>query len=142
MQSDIKVLVEAGDTPEPPRDVALTWVSFPCTDLSLVGGRKGLPGEHSSTFYDLMKIRTDLGQHQPPVVALENVNGFATSHDSKDREAAVQVLNGLSCPVNILSLDARSVAPQLRRPGTSRANKPCSHGHWRRRLCERDGLAG
>lgn len=110
MQSDIKVLVEAGDTPEPPRDVAVTWVSFPCTDLSLVGGRKGLPGEHSSTFYDLMKIRTDLA----PVAALENVNGFATSHDGKDREAAVQVLNGLSCPVYILSLDARTVAPQSR----------------------------
>ncbi|MGA5523083.1 DNA cytosine methyltransferase [Streptomyces pseudogriseolus] len=112
--SDIKVLAEAGDAPGLPRDLGLAWASFPCTDLSLAGGRKGLAGKHSGTFYDFMKILTDLGQHQPPVVALENVNGFATSHGGKDLQTAVQALNELGYSVDVLTLDARSWVPQSR----------------------------
>lgn len=112
--SDIKRLAEAGGAPGLPRDLGLAWASFPCTDLSLAGGRKGLAGKHSGTFYDFMKILTDLGRHQPPVVALENVNGFATSHGGKDLQTAVQALNDLGYSVDVLTLDARSWVPQSR----------------------------
>ncbi|MEU2928756.1 DNA (cytosine-5-)-methyltransferase [Streptomyces sp. NPDC007251] len=112
--SDIKKLAEAGGAPGLPRDLGLAWASFPCTDLSLAGGRKGLAGKHSGTFYDFMKILTDLGHHQPPVVALENVNGFATSHGGKDLQTAVQALNDLGYSVDVLTLDARSWVPQSR----------------------------
>lgn len=112
--SDIKKLAEAGDAPGLPRDLGLAWASFPCTDLSLAGGRKGLAGKHSGTFYDFMQILADLGSHRPPVVALENVNGFATSHGGKDLHTAVQALNDLDYSVDVLTLDARSWVPQSR----------------------------
>ncbi|QUI36060.1 DNA cytosine methyltransferase [Streptomyces alfalfae] len=55
-----------------------------------------------------------LGRRRPPVVALENVNGFATSHGGKDLRTAVQALNGLGYSVGVLTLDARSWVPQSR----------------------------
>ena len=41
--------VDAGVVPE----VALATASFPCTDLSLAGERKGLAGKQSSAFWGL-----------------------------------------------------------------------------------------
>lgn len=111
---DVKVLADAGNAPGLPRDLSLAWASFPCTDLSLAGGRKGLAGKHSGTFYDFIKILDDLGTHRPPVVALENVNGFATSHGGEDLRAATRELNGLGYSVDVLTLDARSWVPQSR----------------------------
>lgn len=112
--SDIKLLAEGKKEAKLPRDLGLAWASFPCTDLSLAGGRKGLAGKHSGTFYDFMKILADLGQDQPPVVALENVNGFATSHGGEDLQTAVRQLNELGYSVDVLTLDARSWVPQSR----------------------------
>ncbi|MFF9081723.1 DNA cytosine methyltransferase [Streptomyces rubiginosohelvolus] len=112
--SDVKDIADAGGARGLPRDLSLAWASFPCTDLSLAGGRKGLAGKHSGTFYHFTKILHDLGAHRPPVVALENVNGFATSHGGEDLRAATKELNGLGYSVDVLTLDARSWVPQSR----------------------------
>ncbi|MFG2333388.1 DNA cytosine methyltransferase [Streptomyces sp. NPDC048604] len=111
---DIKEIAEDGNASGLPRDLDLAWASFPCTDLSLAGGRKGLAGKHSGTFWDFTKILENLGKDRPSVVALENVNGFATSHGGADLRAAVQELNRLGYSVDVLTLDARSWVPQSR----------------------------
>ena len=36
--------------------VSLATASFPCTDLSLAGGRKGLAGRHSSAFWGFLDV--------------------------------------------------------------------------------------
>jgi len=113
--ADIKEIalnpVEAGL----PTDLGLAWASFPCTDLSLAGGRKGLAGKHSGTFWDFTGILENLGSDKRPrVVALENVNGFATSHGGDDLRAAIKVLNNLDYSVDVLTLDARRWVPQSR----------------------------
>ncbi|MEV0261613.1 DNA cytosine methyltransferase [Streptomyces sp. NPDC050617] len=105
----------AGDSA--PGRVQLAWASFPCTDLSLAGGRSGLVGEHSSTFWDFIKVVEAMGKRDgavPPVIALENVNGFATSHKGADMKAAVERLNELGYWVDIVTLDARRFVPQSR----------------------------
>ncbi|MFJ9395942.1 DNA cytosine methyltransferase [Streptomyces californicus] len=97
-----------------PRNLDLAWASFPCTDLSLAGGREGLAGKASGTFWNLMEILRCLGADKPRVVALENVNGFATSHAGEDIRAAVRKLNELGYSVDVITLDARRWVPQSR----------------------------
>ncbi|MET8495137.1 DNA cytosine methyltransferase [Streptomyces cellulosae] len=112
--ADIKAVAENLDEYDVPRDLSLAWASFPCTDLSLAGGRKGLAGKHSGTFWNFVTILEKLGEDRPPVVALENVNGFATSHKGEDLKAAIRALNGVGYSVDVITLDARSWVPQSR----------------------------
>lgn len=98
-----------------PENIDLAWASFPCTDLSVAGGRAGLHrGIASSTFWHFIKALSKLGSERPPVVALENVTAFATSHSGRDIVSAIRSLNGLGYSVDVLSIDARRFVPQSR----------------------------
>jgi DNA (cytosine-5)-methyltransferase 1 len=95
-------------------DLDFAWASFPCTDLSLAGWRKGLAGDASGTFYAWARILREMGDRMPRVVAAENVVGLATSHGGDDLRVAVKTLNGLGYSVDVLTLDARRFVPQSR----------------------------
>jgi DNA (cytosine-5)-methyltransferase 1 len=99
-----------------PANLDLAWASFPCTDLSLAGWRRGLGGKNSATFWHFTRVLDELGEHdnRPPVVALENVSGLATSHGGDDLAAAVGELNRLGYSVDVLEIDARRFVPQSR----------------------------
>jgi DNA (cytosine-5)-methyltransferase 1 len=97
-----------------PPDLALAWGSFPCTDLSLAGSRRGLAGKESGTFWHFTRVLEDMGERRPPVIALENVIGLATSSGGQDLAAAVAELNRLGYSVDVLTLDARRFVPQSR----------------------------
>ncbi|MFI5819119.1 DNA cytosine methyltransferase [Streptomyces rishiriensis] len=100
-----------------PGPVDLAWASFPCTDLSLAGGRSGLAGKHSSTFWDFTDVIHAMGERdgkKPAVIALENVNGFATSHNGADMKAAIERLNALGYWADVVTLDGRRFVPQSR----------------------------
>jgi DNA (cytosine-5)-methyltransferase 1 len=100
--------------PAMPADLSLAWGSFPCTDLSLAGWRRGLIGKHSSTFWHFTRVMEEMGSAKPRVVALENVVGLATSHGGEDLAAAIGELNRLGYSVDVLTLDARRFVPQSR----------------------------
>lgn len=98
-----------------PKNTDLAWASFPCTDLSVAGGRAGLHrGIASSTFWHFIKALSKLGSSRPAVIALENVTAFATSHSGRDIASAIRSLNGLGYSVDVLSIDARHFVPQSR----------------------------
>jgi DNA (cytosine-5)-methyltransferase 1 len=97
-----------------PGSLSLAWASFPCTDLSLAGNRLGLSGKESGTFWHFTRILREMGDRRPPVVALENVVGLATSHGGADLAAAIHELNTLDYSVDVLTLDARRFVPQSR----------------------------
>jgi DNA (cytosine-5)-methyltransferase 1 len=97
-----------------PQGIDLAWASFPCTDLSLAGWRRGLAGKHSSTFWSFTRVLEELGDARPRVIALENVVGLATSHGGEDLAGAVSELNRLGYSVDVLTLDARRFVPQSR----------------------------
>ena len=97
-----------------PKSLAVAWASFPCTDLSLAGWRRGLGGKESATFWHFTRIMEEMGQCRPPVVVLENVVGLATSHGGEDLAAAIGELNRLGYSVDVLTLDARRFVPQSR----------------------------
>lgn len=97
-----------------PEDLDFAWASFPCTDLSLAGDRRGLAGKHSGTFFHFTRILGELEDKKPRVIALENVNGLATSHGGDDMAALVRELNGLGYSVDVLALDGRRFVAQSR----------------------------
>lgn len=97
-----------------PRDAALAWASSPCTDLSLAGGRAGLAGAQSGTFWQFVRLMRELGDDSPEVAVLENVVGLATSHGGEDLAAAIRAFNDLGYSVDVLSIDARRFVPQSR----------------------------
>ena len=94
--------------------VGLATASFPCNDLSLAGARKGLAGEHSSAFWGFMEVLSKMGSKRPPMVLLENVTGFLTSHDGNDFRDALLALNRLGYAVDAFIIDAVRFVPQSR----------------------------
>ena len=81
---DIRQL-EGSDLP----DVDVATASFPCTDLSLAGWRRGLAGSGSGMFWEFARVLQEMGARRPQAILLENVPGFATSHGGADLRAAV-----------------------------------------------------
>jgi DNA (cytosine-5)-methyltransferase 1 len=94
--------------------VTLATASFPCNDLSLAGGREGLEGMHSSAFWGFIEILAGMGQRRPPLVLIENVVGFLTSHQGRDFETAMLALNDVGYAVDPFILDASWFVPQSR----------------------------
>lgn len=95
-------------------DAFLATASFPCTDLSLAGKGRGLRGRQSSAFFGLTDILREMGERRPPLVLLENVMAFLTSHGGRDFETAVRTLNELGYCVDVFAVDAKSFVPQSR----------------------------
>jgi DNA (cytosine-5)-methyltransferase 1 len=99
-----------------PDDVFMYTASFPCTDLSVAGGRAGLVGKESSSLgaiFDLIRQKKESGT-EPKVVVLENVLGFLTSHQGKDIRETVINFNSLGYAVDIIHLDAIHFSAQSR----------------------------
>jgi DNA (cytosine-5)-methyltransferase 1 len=109
IQGDIHKL-----TSEQVPSVTLATASFPCNDLSLAGARKGLAGKQSSAFWGFANILEKMGERRPPIVLLENVTGFLTSHGGADFKSVLLTLNQLGYSVDAFILDASRFVPQSR----------------------------
>jgi DNA (cytosine-5)-methyltransferase 1 len=94
--------------------VDLATASFPCNDLSLAGMRKGLAGKESSAYWGFVRILDEMGERRPPIVLLENVAGFLTSHEGRDFQSALLALNRLGYVVDPMIIDAARFLPQSR----------------------------
>jgi len=94
--------------------VALATASFPCNDLSLAGARRGLAGQHSGAFWGFVSALKGMKNRRPPLVMLENVAGFLTSHDGNDFRDACLALNDLGYAVDAFIIDASLFVPQSR----------------------------
>ncbi len=94
--------------------VELATASFPCTDLSLAGNRRGLAGEQSGTFWAFTRLLGDLNGRRPPLLLIENVPGFVTSHQGQDFRDAIVTLNQLGYSCDAFTLNAVNFVPQSR----------------------------
>ena len=102
--------VNGSDVP----DVEVATASFPCTDLSLAGQRRGLNGEQSSMFWEFARVLEEMGSRRPRAVMLENVPSFASSHGGKDLRDALSCLSQLGYDSEVIRVDARHFVPQSR----------------------------
>lgn len=94
--------------------VTLATASFPCTDLSLAGYRRGLAGEQSGAFWGFARLLKEMDGRRPPFLLIENVPAFLTSDKGRDFRAAIQCLNNLGYSCDAFVLDAASFTPQSR----------------------------
>ncbi|MGC8602797.1 MAG: DNA cytosine methyltransferase [Desulfomonilaceae bacterium] len=94
--------------------VTLATASFPCNDLSLAGAREGLKGKQSSAFWGFVQIVEEMEGNRPPIILLENVTGFLTSHRGLDFFEAMTALNKLGYSVDAFVVDALLFVPQSR----------------------------
>jgi DNA (cytosine-5)-methyltransferase 1 len=76
--------------------------------------REGLSGKQSSAYWGFVRILDEMGERRPPLVLLENVAGFLTSHEGRDFQAALLALNRLGYAVDALMMDAERFVPQSR----------------------------
>jgi DNA (cytosine-5)-methyltransferase 1 len=102
-------------------DVEIATASFPCTDLSLAGNRKGIGSSRtrtrvgeSSMFWEFARVLSEMNGRRPGVLLIENVLGFASSHGGADLRSAVGKLNQLGYSCDIFAVDARHFVPQSR----------------------------
>lgn len=102
--------LSSGDIPT----VALATASFPCNDLSLAGARRGLVGQQSGAFWGFVNAIKGMGTRRPPLVMLENVAGFLSSHEGHDFQDACLALNDLGYAVDTFMIDAALFVPQSR----------------------------
>jgi DNA (cytosine-5)-methyltransferase 1 len=106
----------------PSRAVDLVWASFPCQDLSLAGGYRGLGRERdkgatrSGTFWPFWKLVRGLAQdgRAPRAIVLENVYGCLTSREGRDFASISSALAELDYRFGAAVLDAAHFVPQSR----------------------------
>ncbi len=106
----------------PAGTVDLAWASFPCQDLSLAGGYRGLGREldnistRSGTFWPFWKLMRGLVSdgRSPRTIVLENVYGCLTSHGGKDFAAIAAALATEAYIFGAVVVDASHFVPQSR----------------------------
>jgi DNA (cytosine-5)-methyltransferase 1 len=106
----------------PAATVDLAWASFPCQDLSLAGGCRGLGRERddartrSGTFWPFWKLMRSLVEagHAPRTIVLENVYGCLTSHGGTDFAAIVSALSDSEYRLGAAVINASHFVPQSR----------------------------
>lgn len=92
----------------------LTHASFPCTDLSLAGSRKGLNEGQSSAFWGWVELLRKQGDRRPPLLLIENVTGLLSSNGGDDFRALIEAINGLGYAADAMVVDAAHFTPQSR----------------------------
>lgn len=106
----------------PGRRVDLAWASFPCQDLSLAGGYRGLGAEgdnaptRSGTFWSFWRLMRQLGAQgrAPRAIVLENVYGSLTSRGGQDFAAIADALASEGYSFGALVVNAVHFVPQSR----------------------------
>ncbi|TWT40776.1 DNA cytosine methyltransferase [Botrimarina hoheduenensis] len=92
----------------------LAHASFPCTDLSLAGARRGLNAGQSSAFWGWIDLLRRMGAARPPLVLIENVTGLLTSRDGADFRSLIAAINELGYAADAMVVDAAHFTPQSR----------------------------
>lgn len=93
--------------------VDLICGGFPCQDLSLAGGRKGLAGERSGLWFQYHRIISEV---TPTWILIENVLGLLSSNDGADMRVVLRGLEELGYGWNYRVLDSQFFGvPQRRR---------------------------
>ncbi len=117
--ADVAKLTPA-DLPAGAADLA--WASFPCQDLSLAGGYRGLGRERdnaltrSGTFWPFWRLMLSLVREgrAPRAIVLENVYGSLTSRGGQDFAALTGALAEAGYHVGAIVINAARFVPQSR----------------------------
>ncbi len=103
-------------TDDLPGQADLAWASFPCQDLSLAGGRRGLAGARSGMFWAFWRLVEGLEREGrgPDLIAIENVTGLLTSDQGRDFAALGDAIANAGYAFTAFIIDAAQFLPQSR----------------------------
>ena len=85
---------------------------FPCQDLSIAGARRGLAGDRSGLFWQIIRLADEL---RPKWLVLENVPGLLSSNSGKDMGIVIGALEQRGYGVCWRVLDAQHFGVAQRR---------------------------
>lgn len=94
--------------------VALATASFPCTDVSLAGGKRGINGSQSRLFWTFANLIEGMEHRRPKLLLIENVVGLIHSKNGADLKACLRRVNSLGYVVDAFILDAKCFVPHSR----------------------------
>lgn len=92
----------------------LATASFPCTDLSLAGARRGLKGAQSGLVFDFLRIIEEMDTHAPRIILIENVPGFMSANKGQDWSTVIAELNRIGYSTDHVCVDASAFVAQSR----------------------------
>lgn len=84
---------------------------WPCTDISVIGGKAGLQGKASRLFFEAARV---IGEVLPPYVYLENVADILTADEGEALGQVLGALAALGYDIEWIPLPASDVGPQLK----------------------------
>lgn len=98
---------------------SLAWASFPCQDLSLAGGRRGLNAPRSGAFWGFWNLIEGMGiekkgEKAPKTIVIENVAGLLSSHGGRDLQTLITTMADAGYRVGAMLIDAALFSPQSR----------------------------
>lgn len=95
-------------------DHTLLTAGFPCQDLSVAGKRRGLGGERSALFWEIVRVAK---AKRSPLLLLENVPGLLSSNERKDFGIVLASLEecGYGLAARVLDSQYFGVAQRRRR---------------------------
>lgn len=98
-------------------DADVAWASFPCTDITMCGSRRGFGGPRSSVVWEFIRIMSGLHRagRAPRVLMLENVLGMLSPTMLPGTVRLLESLCELGYGIDVLRIDAAWFTPQSRR---------------------------
>jgi len=94
-------------------EVALSWASFPCQDLSLAGKLGGIDAARSGLVWHWLRVMDEMAT-RPPIVVAENVQGLLTASGGAHYRLLHEALVKRGYQVGAMVLDAVRWVPQSR----------------------------
>jgi len=103
-------------TADLPGRADLAWASFPCQDLSLAGGRRGMAAARSGAFWPFWRLMLGLAKEgrAPRTLVIENVAGLLTSAGGEDFRALCAAVAEAGYRFSAHMIDAAAFLPQSR----------------------------
>ena len=95
-------------------NIELATASFPCTDLSIAGSRKGLRGKQSRLILDFLRILKEMSERAPQLLLIENVPGFLTTNRGADWKTVMVGLQEIGYRTAHVIVNASAFVPQSR----------------------------
>jgi DNA (cytosine-5)-methyltransferase 1 len=111
-------------------DADIAWASFPCTDITICGSRRGFDGPCSSMVWEFLRVISGLSasDRAPRVLLLENVLGMLSPSMIQGTIRLLERLCALGYEIDVLRIDAGWFTPQSRRRVFVLAHQPLSAG--------------
>ena len=91
----------------------LSWVSFPCQDLSLAGSIGGIDAKRSGLVWDWLRILKEM-QQRPDLLLIENVTGLLSTNNCANYIKLHNALMDLNYKSGAIVLNASLFVPQSR----------------------------